>query len=143
MDAVCNLSVNQLKAALVAKGIAFSRYASKALLVELYQQECSKLEQPGAAIAPERTWLDTRSANSRRGSVSQAPQPTVKIGSTASKKQTVLSRSNASDSRQPPKMPDFSLGSYWFWRLAKSQLPRKNQSASQLGAPDSSTNGGM
>ena len=110
MDAVSNLSVNQLKAASVAKGVAFSRHASKALLVELYQRECGRLEQHGAAIVPERTRLDTRSANSRRGSDSKAPQPPVKIGSPAYKKQAVLNSSNAIDSGQPPPSARFFSG---------------------------------
>ena len=66
MDAVRNLSVKQLKAALVAKRVTFPIKASKASLLELYQQECVRVTQPGAAIVPgnaqgmTRGWLKTR-----------------------------------------------------------------------------------
>ena len=85
MDAVRNLSVTQLKAALAAKGVTFPFKASKASLLELYQQECVRLKQPSAAIVPEHTMHDTRSAKNKRGSTSNAPQLPVKKGRPASK----------------------------------------------------------
>ena len=123
MDAVSNLSVKQVKAALVAKGDAFSSKASKASLLELYQQECGRLEHPSAAIVPESTRHDTRSGKSKRGSASTEQQLPVKKGRPASKtKKAVINSSSTINSGQPPEVLDSSLGTDR-WRSSKTQLP--------------------
>ena len=145
MDAVRNLSVKQLKAALVAKGVTFPIKASKASLLEFYQQECVRVTQPSAAIVPERTRHDTRLAkNKRGGSVSNAPQLPVKKGRPASKtKLAVLNSSRAINAGQPPEVLDFSLGSDRFGPVLASlqdSVAMLTQTVSKLAVSDSNTN---